>query len=99
MDKKLLKQLKERLEKEKEAVKKELQSFAKEDKKLKGDWDARFPRFGEETGGARLEKAADEVEEYEALLFRTMVKMNEIIREVNELTERMDDCKIFEESV
>lgn len=68
MNKKLLQQLKERLKKEKEAVKKELQSFAKEDKKLKGDWDARFPRFGEETGGASLEKAADEVEEYEALL-------------------------------
>ena len=68
MNKKILQQLKEKLEKEKEIVKKQLQSFAKEDKKLKGDWDTRFPRLDEETGGSNLEKAADEVEEYGALL-------------------------------
>ncbi len=68
MNKKLFQQLKQKIEREKEAVKKELQGFAKEDKKLKGDWDTRFPRLDGETGGSSLEKAADEVEEYEALL-------------------------------
>lgn len=68
MNKKIIQQLKERLEKERDAVKNELQKFAKEDKKLKGDWDTRFPHFNGETGGSSLEKAADEVEEYEALL-------------------------------
>ncbi len=68
MNKKLLQQLKQKLEKKKEAVKKELRSFAKEDKKPEGDWDTRFPRLDRETGGSSLEKAADEVEEYEALL-------------------------------
>ena len=68
MNKKLFQQLKEALKKEKEATEKELKSFAQEDKKLKGDWDTRFPRFGKETGDASLEKAADEVEEYDSLL-------------------------------
>jgi len=68
VNKKFIQQLKKKLEEEKETTKKELQSFAQEDKKLKGDWDTRFPRFDKETGGSSLEKAADEVEEYEALL-------------------------------
>ena len=68
MNKKSIQQLKQELEKEKEVVKKELQRFAQEDDKLKGDWDTRFPRFDKETGGSSMEKAADEVEEYEALL-------------------------------
>ncbi|MFH1582606.1 MAG: TraR/DksA C4-type zinc finger protein, partial [bacterium] len=38
-------------------------------KKLKGDWDTRFPSFDSgETGSGALEKAADEVEEYSTLL-------------------------------
>jgi DnaK suppressor protein len=69
MNKKTVKQLQEKIEKEKEAVKKQLQSFAQEDEKLKGDWDTKFPRLdNEESGGSSMEKAADEVEEYEILL-------------------------------
>jgi RNA polymerase-binding transcription factor DksA len=68
MNQQLIKKLKHKLEEEKKAIQKELQSFAEEDKKLKGDWDTRFPRFDKETGGSSLEKAADEVEQYEALL-------------------------------
>jgi DnaK suppressor protein len=64
MDKKLIQELKERLEKEKEALEKELNSFAQKDEKLKGDWDTRFPEFN----GGPLEEAADEVAEYEARL-------------------------------
>src|SRR4030043_1463479 len=69
MDKKLLNQLKEKLEQEKNNIEKQLEKIAKKDDKVKGDWDTRFPRFdGGEFGSAALEKAADEVEEYSTLL-------------------------------
>lgn len=69
MDKNFLKRIKERLEKEKSQIEEDLKKFAKKDEKMPGDWDTRFPRFnGGEAGSAALEKAADEVEAYEALL-------------------------------
>jgi len=68
MNKKLVQKLKAKLEREKAKVEEQLKSFAKEDKKLKGDWDTIFPRWNGEAGGAGLEKAADEVEEYSTLL-------------------------------
>ena len=68
MNKKLLEKLRQKLKYEKVSIEEELKKFAKKDKKLKGDWDTRFPHWGSETGGAGLEKAADEVEEYEARL-------------------------------
>ncbi len=64
----LTKKIKEKLEKEKDALEKELQRFAKKDKKLEGDWNTRYPHWGGEAGSASLEKAADEVEEYSTLL-------------------------------
>jgi len=77
MDKKLLQDLKEKLEKEKESLEKELASFAKGparnasgiagaggDIKPKGDWDTRYPNFN----GGNLEEEADEVQEYARLL-------------------------------
>lgn len=65
MNKALLQELKEKLESEKAAIKKQLETFATQDPDLKGDWDSKFPNFGsDETGGSALEKAADEVEEY-----------------------------------
>ena len=69
MEKKLLEELKQKLEKEGITIEEELKKFAKKDEGLKDDWDTRFPKFnGGETGGAALEKAADEVEEYVTLL-------------------------------
>lgn len=69
MDRKLLEELKEKLEREKMAGEEALKKFAKKDEKLKGDWDTIFPKFnGGEAGSAALEKAADEVEEYSTLL-------------------------------
>lgn len=64
MNKKTLQKLKEKLEKEKVILEQQLKSFAKKDPKLKGDWDTQYPYFDGEIGGAALEKAADEVEEY-----------------------------------
>lgn len=68
MNKKILQELKEKLEKEKENVEKELSSFAKKDEKPVGDWETKYPSFNGGTGGQRLEQAADEVEEYVTLL-------------------------------
>lgn len=68
MREKLLKELKEKLEEEKARIEKQLEKFAKRDEKLPGDWDTLFPKWNGESGGAALEKAADEIEEYEALL-------------------------------
>ncbi len=68
MRKKLLKELKEKLEKEKASLEEELGKIAKKDPDLKDDWDSKFPRFDGEFGGAALEIGADEVEEYDARL-------------------------------
>ena len=68
MDKKLLKELKEKLEKEKSQIEEELKKFAKKDEKLKGDWDTRYPKWDGEAGSSSLETMADELEEYESLL-------------------------------
>lgn len=68
MTKRLLKELKKKLEKEKTQIEEELKRFAKKDEKLPGDWDTRFPKWDGGAGGSALETAADEVEEYSTLL-------------------------------
>jgi len=69
MNKKLVHQLKQKLESEKTAIEEQLKKFAKKDEKLPGDWDTVFPKYnGGEAGDAALEKAADEIEEYSTLL-------------------------------
>ena len=68
MNKKSLEELKQKLEKEKVNIEKELEGFAKKDEKLKGDWDTHFPHWNGDSGGSSLERAADEVEEYSTLL-------------------------------
>src|SRR3989344_8517053 len=68
MKKEILSELKEKLEKEKKDLEKELGSFAKKNTKLGGDWDTKYPHFGEGIGSQRSEEAADEVEEYLNLL-------------------------------
>lgn len=65
---KLIQELKEKLKKERAQIQEQLEKIAKKDEKLPGDWDTKFPRLNGETGGAALERAADEVEEYSALL-------------------------------
>jgi DnaK suppressor protein len=66
---KLIQNLKSNLEKEKKSIETELKKFAEKNKNLEGDWNTRFPTSdGSEVGSAALEKAADEIEEYETLL-------------------------------
>lgn len=65
MDQNIIKTAKEKLLKTKIDIEKELEKIAKKDEKTEGDWDAKFPQFETgESGSAALEKAADEVEEY-----------------------------------
>lgn len=68
MNKKLLAELKEKLEKNKTSIEAELERFAEKDEKLEGDWDTRFPKTNGGAGGQILEDAADQVEEYATLL-------------------------------
>ena len=69
MNQKLIEELKQKLEKEREQAEEALKKIAKKDEKLEGDWDARFPSFnGGEAGSGLLEREADEVEEYSTIL-------------------------------
>ena len=64
MDKKIIEELKEKLEAEKKSLQKELESFADEDKTLKHNWDTRYPN--REDGDK--DEEADEVQEYDNAL-------------------------------
>lgn len=64
MDKKLIDQLKEKLESEKQSVQKQLESFAKKDDVPKGDWETKYPNRENGT----KEEEADEVQEYGNML-------------------------------
>ena len=64
MDKKLINELKEKLEAEKISIKKELETFANEDPNLKHNWDARYPK--KEDGDK--DEVADGVQEYDNAL-------------------------------
>ena len=43
MDKKLIEELKEKLESQRQSIQQELESFASEDPNLKHNWDTKFP--------------------------------------------------------
>ena len=64
MEKKLIEELKEKLEAEKISIIKELESFASEDPNLKHNWDAKFPNRED----ADKDEAADDAQEYDNAL-------------------------------
>jgi len=64
MDQKLIDELKEKLEKEKKDIQKELESFASEDPNLKHNWDAKFPNRED----ADKDESADDAQEYDNML-------------------------------
>lgn len=66
MDKEFIKELKKKLEKERALLDKELLKFADKDKKVKGDYDTRFPDVGAHTSSP--DESAQEVNIYENLL-------------------------------
>lgn len=73
MDQATLNELKNSLEQEHDRLVGELQSIAKRDPNMKGDWDTVFPQFetpqtGEYGSHGKMEEEADQVEEFEVLL-------------------------------
>lgn len=88
MNKGLLLELKEKLEKQKVSIEAELGKFAKKDENLKGDWDTKFPKTGGGIGGQVLEDAADQVEEYVNLL-PIEHNMEIRIQDINSALEKM----------
>ena len=64
LSKKFLKEQKQKLEQEKIGLEKELESFAKKDSHIKGNWKTKFPDFGIRT--ADLSQEEDQIEEYGA---------------------------------
>src|SRR5437773_1666447 len=86
MQQELIDELKEKLEKEKLSLEKELESFATEDKNIKGNWDAKRIN-GEDTD---MEEKADEVEEYDNLL--SLEHSLELkLKDVNSAIEKIKD--------
>ena len=92
MNKKTLENLKQKLEEEKKLLEKVLKSFAKKDKNLPEDWDTLFPFWNGEAGGAALEKAADEVEEYGTRL-PIEYKLETKLKNINLALEKMKKGK------
>lgn len=86
------KEIKEKLEKQKASLREELQKFATEDSKLKGDWDARFPQHDGGIGSSALEDAADEVEEY-ATRLPLEYNLEQRLRAVNLALEKIERGK------
>ncbi|MFC1700806.1 TraR/DksA family transcriptional regulator [Patescibacteria group bacterium] len=66
MDKKIIKELKNKLKQDKKRLTKDLRSFAKKDPKIKGNWMTRFPFLG--ASRSLDDSNAEEVESYAALL-------------------------------
>ena len=64
VDKKLIDELKGKLEEQKNSIQKELESFASEDPNLKHNWDAKFP--SREDGDK--DEQADDAQEYDNAL-------------------------------
>ena len=83
-----MKKFKEKLEATKKTLEEELSRFAKRDPQLKEDWDTKFPKFDEEIGGAALETAADEVEEYDSRL-SVEYSMETRLRDINLALEKI----------
>ncbi|MGE4554693.1 MAG: TraR/DksA family transcriptional regulator [Candidatus Paceibacterota bacterium] len=65
MEEKVIQELKEKLLEEKNLLEKELLKFADKDKKIPGDYDARFPNWER---ASSPDESAEEFEQYETLL-------------------------------
>lgn len=79
--------LKSKLNEEKERIEKELSEFATKDPKVKGDWDAKFPSYGDHR--SEQDENADEVEEFEAdVAIEHTLELR--LKDVNDALEKME---------
>ncbi len=93
MNKKLLSELQLKLEHQRTSLKKELESFATEDKNNKGNWDAKVNKADD----TDLEEKADEMEEYDNKLSLEH-SLESKLKDVNAALEKMEggsygDCE------
>ncbi|MDD3098541.1 MAG: TraR/DksA C4-type zinc finger protein [Candidatus Pacebacteria bacterium] len=88
MDKKIITELKKKLEQEKVLLKEDLLKFADKDKKLPDDYDTRFPNLGERSSAP--DENAEEVETYENLL-AIEYALESRLKEVNEALEKINN--------
>lgn len=98
MDKKTIKEIREKLEEEKKRLEAQLSTFAKRSSKNSEDFDAKFPQFGDKD-----DENAAEVETYSTnlTLERTL---ESALRDINKALKRMDDgtysvCKYCNEEI
>jgi DnaK suppressor protein len=85
MDKKIIAELKEKLETEKKSIQTELESFASKDPNSKDNWDTRYPN--REDGDKDDE--ADEVGEYENML-SVEHNLEVRLRDINSALEKIE---------
>lgn len=78
-------ELKKKLEAQKNSLQKELESFAKEDKNIKNNWEAKYPN--REDGDK--EEEADEVQEYDNMLSLEH-SLEFKLKDVNDALEKME---------
>ncbi|MFA5877891.1 MAG: TraR/DksA C4-type zinc finger protein [Candidatus Staskawiczbacteria bacterium] len=88
MNEKSIKELKEKLEREKQSLEGELKKFAKEDSDPKRGWNTRYPKFD----GVDMEEEADEMQEYENLL-PVEHSLELRLRDVNSALEKIETNK------
>ena len=88
MNKDFLNELKKRLEEKRGSLERELSRFAIKDSKIEGNWKTKFPYFNGEVGSAAMEKAADQVEEYNNLLSIEHSLENKL-KDVNDALEKI----------
>lgn|SRR3989339_159787 len=85
MNTKLIEELKNRLESQKNSITKELETFAKKDDAPKGDWETKYPN--RENGS--MEEEADEMQEYDNML-SVEHSLELKLRDVNAALEKID---------
>lgn len=101
MDKKIVTELKKRLEQEKALLKEDLLKFADKDKKLPDDYDTRFPDMGGRSSAP--DESAKEVETYENLL-AIEYALELRLKEVNESLKKIQNnsygyCEICNKAI
>jgi RNA polymerase-binding transcription factor DksA len=101
MDKKTLKEIEEKLKKEKALLKEDLLKFADKDKKLPNDYDTRFPDLGGRS--STPDESAEELETYENLL-AIEYALESRLKEVAEALEKINNdnygrCEVCKKNI
>lgn len=85
-----LENIKTKLLKEKKLLEEELSSFAQKDPKIKGNWESRFPSFGDER--TEQDENIEEVQEYETELGVEYV-LETRLQNINSALEKIESGK------